>query len=299
MLRGSATTIGTTAYFSNVEFLSYNLVNDKWSFVPDLPKFYSTLAVVNGKLTAIGGQLYGLGTDTLHSFDERRRTWVEDLPRMPTGRINTAVACTGRYLIVAGGHLNGLLGKSTNNVEIFDIITQTWHTACSLPLKGTIMNLVIAGDHLYQLGGYNDQPDRPFRTSHKCSLDDLLQSCQPAILKKEKSALEQLVSTSAQLVLKSQVWHKITDLPSYEGACISLQGKLINVGGWQTGRKPISDVYSYNPATDSWKVIGHLKQARWRCLVAALPNDRLMAMGGNNGPSVLSMTGSAEVASIV
>jgi len=171
MLRGSATTIGTTAYFSNVEFLSYNLVNEKWSFVPDLPKFYSTLAVVNGKLTAIGGQLYGLGTDTLHSFDERRRTWVEDLPRMPTGRINTAVACTGRYLIVAGGHLNGLLGKSTNNVEIFDTTTQTWHTACSLPLKGTIMNLVIAGDHLYQLGGYDDQPDW-LTTSWHCMIGE-------------------------------------------------------------------------------------------------------------------------------
>ena len=57
MVRGAAVVDGDMAYFMNWngEVCSYNASSKKWSKLPDSPYKSSSLAVTDGKLTAIGG----------------------------------------------------------------------------------------------------------------------------------------------------------------------------------------------------------------------------------------------------
>jgi len=56
-------------------------------------------------------------------------------------------------------------------------------------------------------------------------------------------------------------------------------GHLLAVGG--VNPKKVTDrIHRYNPATDSWEVISHMPTARCDCLVAVLPNNELMVVGG-------------------
>ena len=58
MSRGAAVVDGGVAYFMdyNGQACSYNSTSKKWSELPKYPyRRYSSLAVVNGQLTAIGG----------------------------------------------------------------------------------------------------------------------------------------------------------------------------------------------------------------------------------------------------
>ena len=103
MGRPSVVEDGNTAYFtaqSNV--YSYDSEKQTWSSLPQYPHILSSLAVVNGLLTAIGGGLGTEVTNRLLSLTGERK-WVEQYPPMPTKRYSAAAVCSGKSLVVAGG----------------------------------------------------------------------------------------------------------------------------------------------------------------------------------------------------
>ena len=57
-------------------------------------------------------------------------------------------------------------------------------------------------------------------------------------------------------------------------------GHLLAIGGADSGSKPTTAVYMYNPSTDSWNVISHMTIARYRPFAAVLPDYQLMVVGG-------------------
>ena len=71
-------------------------------------------------------------------------------------------------------------------------------------------------------------------------------------------------------------------LPVYSATCAAVDGQLLAVGGKQLleeGTKNSSAIYAYNPTENSWSIRCHMKTAR-SCLVAALPDNKLMVVGG-------------------
>ena len=53
------------------------------------------------------------------------------------------------------------------------------------------------------------------------------------------------------------------------------------VGGCDSAYKETTTAINmYNPTTDSWEVISHMATARHQCLVAVLPHNELMVVGG-------------------
>ena len=60
----------------------------------------------------------------------------------------------------------------------------------------------------------------------------------------------------------------------------TLCGQLVAVGGRNALLEPIDTIHLYNPSMNSWHVIGHMPTARSRCLVATLPGDTLVVIGG-------------------
>jgi len=242
---------------------SYHSEKQTWSTLPLCHHIYFSLAVINGLLTAIGGGWGTRVTNQLLSLTGERK-WVEHFPPMPTKRSSTAAVCGGTSLIVAGG--GGENNTYLDAVEVMDTETLQWSTASSLPFSLSCASATICRDCIYLLGyGTNNDP----RSVLACSMADLLQSCQSPSLG--------VGAWFKWLTLKT-VWHQVADLPVHHSTCATLCGQLLAVGG--NDNDDTTAIHQYNVATDSWEVISHMPTARSEPLVAVLPGNKLMVVGG-------------------
>ena len=278
---------GSVAYFKqqwSKSVFGYNSTNNKWSELPKCPNSYASLAVVNSLLTAIGGKTSNDEvTNSLLSLTDSK--WRIRFPPMPTKRWLTAAVCSGRSLVVAGG--NGERDKDLSTVEVMDTETLQWSTASSLPHPLYQASTTLCGDQVYMLGGF-DQTNKQSKSVFTCSLAALLQSCQQQSLGARLRTLS--------LASRPKVWHQLADTPVTLSTCASLQGRLLAVGGCDSDDKLTTVIHMYNTTTNSWEVISHMASPRCRCLVAVLPHNELMVVGGL---MTYVETDSVEIASIV
>ena len=287
MWGGASAVDGRVGYFrpsGSKSVIAYNSTTNKWSKLPECPNYDFSLAMVNSLLTVIGGETpnYEI-TNSLLSLTNN--TWTKQFPPMPTKRQLTAVVCSGRSLVVAGGVGEG--NKNLSTVEVMDTQTLQWSTASSLPHLLYQASATLCGDQVYMLGGY--QSGKPSKSVFTCSLAALLQSCQPQSLGAQLKTLS--------LASGPKVWHQLADTPVTLSTCASLHGQLLAVGGKDSDDKDTTTaIHMYNTTTNSWEVISHMTTPRLRCLVAVLPHNELRVVGGRtpNG-----QTDSVEIASIV
>ena len=273
MKRPSVVVDGNMAYFNpagSYGVYSYNSEKQTWSSLPECPSNLPSLVVVNGFLTAIGGRLGTDATNQLLSLTAERK-WVEQFPPMLTKRFLTAAVCSGKSLVVAGGR--GILDYSDlNTVEVMETETLQWSTASSLPFGVAFASATICQDRIYLLGYYTSK-DSQDRSVLACSMADLLHSCRPQSLGARLKAL----------TLRT-AWHQVADLPVRSSSCANLCGQLLAVGGCDNSFQNYSTaIHQYNPATNSWEVISHMPTARSYPLVAVLPGNKLMVVGGETG----------------
>ena len=265
MHRGSATECGNRAYFRpgfTDDILSYNSDTKKWSnLLPVCPRDRFTLTVVKGFVTAVGGRQENKYTNTLLSLvgEGGRKTWEEHFPPMPTKRSYTAVACSGKALVVAGGEKEGDTVLTT--VEVMDTDTLQWSTASSLPHPLTQSSATVCGDRAYVVGG-RDKQGSLTESVFTRSLNILLQT------------------KTLSLPGNHSEWEKIADLPVFTSTSATLNGQLLAVGGYDSRKKATNNIYSYNTETNSWEVISHMHAPRSWCLVTVLPENKLMVVGG-------------------
>ena len=264
----------------------YNSTTDDWFQLPDCPRETFSLAVVENLLTAIGGEQVGQHTNTLLSLTEegRDRKWVETFPSMPTKSIFICAVSSGAALIVIGGVGDGGV---LSTVEVMDVSTKVWTTAASLPEPLSIASGTICGDRVYLLGAMNRSYDT-MKSVLTCSLSALLQSSQPTSLTTHKNS--QTTSTS--------VWSKVADLPVVGSTCVSLQGRLLAIGGCDSDSIPTTAVRMYDPTTNSWSVTSHMTTPRQLCFAAALPGNRVIAVGGWTGKFAGTEVDSVEIANL-
>ena len=276
---------GSRAYFQpeGHEVFAYTFSDKKWSELPKCPNRDFGLAVVNGLLTAIGGEMPNHGvTNLLLSFINSK--WIEQFPPMPTKRWLTITVCSGRSLVTAGGVGEG--GKYLRTVEVMDTGTLQWSTASSLPHPLVQATATLCGDQVYMLGGW-DQSCRS-KSVYTCSLAALLKTCKP------QSLLSRLRTLS--LASEPKVWVQLADTPYYRSAIVSIQGQLLAVGGCDSTNKNTTGILMYNTTTNSWKIISCMKIPRQQCSVAVLPHNELMIVGGCTPGG---LTDSVEIATII
>ena len=254
MFRGAAVVDGDVAYFMSRdgEVCSYNVSSKKWSKLLEYSYYYSSLAVVNGQLTAIGGCKALGNKDTYTNKLLCLPGYEEIFPAMPTKRRNTTVVTSKEHLIVAGGIIGVFNGLHT--VEVMDIKTLVWSTVASLPHPYSFASGTICGDQLYMLGGADGKGNT--KSVLTCSLTELLQSS------------------------SSSIWHRAADIPAYRSTCAAVNGVLLAVGGCDKGDKPSSAIHKYNSTADSWNLISNMPTARYYTLVAVLPTNEMMVVGG-------------------
>jgi hypothetical protein len=266
MCRGAAVVDGNVAYFMSFDGRTYSYDSSTltWSELPRYSYWHSSLAVIKGLLTAIGGS--SEVTNLLLSMIDNE--WVERFLRMPTKRSSTAVVSTREHLIVAGGN-SVSFSKPLDTVEVMDVQTRVWSTAASLPHPYSHASATICGEQLYMLGGGS------LKSVLTCSLTKLLQS------RSKTSSIP--------------VWHRIADVPVCSTTCAAVNGELVAVGGEDVkGKTTSSAIHKYNPTTDSWDIISNMPTARYHSLVAVLPtNEVMMVVGGNI--SMFSVTDKVEI----
>ena len=202
---------------------------------------------------------------------------------MPTKRYLTAVVCSGRSLVVAGGSTGG---KKLSTVEVMDTETLQWSTASSLPHPLYQASATLCGDQIYMLGGW-DQNDKQSKSVFTCSLAALLQFCQPQSLVVRLNTL--------LLASRPKVWHQLADTPVTLSTCASLHGRLLAVGGKDSDGKETTAIHMYNTTTNSWETISHMTTPRSECLVAVLTHNKLMVVGGRTPDSAWPGTGTCIV----
>ena len=168
-------------------------------------------------------------------------------------------------MLVAGGEgeRNTKLRKGDVNkytvlttVEVMDTDTRQWSTASSLPQPTSDATVTICGDRVYLVGGKNQDRQRT-ELVFTCYLNALLQSQS-----------------------SHSVWNTVTDIAVKRTTCVTLNGQLLAVGGEDAHKKDTNNIYSYNTETSSWDVISHMPTPRCWCLVAVLPGNKLMVVGG-------------------
>ena len=282
---GSCTADGDMTYFrnySNDNVFAHNAATGKWNKLPKCPYKDFALVVVNGVLTAVGGcDSSRNDTNKLLSLVGEGK-WVEQLPCLPTKRHLTATVCSGKTLVVIGGWSGGEL----KTVELLDIDSLQWFIASELPHPLSHASVTVCGDNLYLVGGWDKHG--AIKSVLTCSLSALVQSAKPATLGgRSEKAFSQTV----------QVWREVASLPVVHSTCASLNGQLIAVGGLDShNRKTTNSVYAYDPTTNRWDVISTMPTARRDCLVAVLPSNQLMVVGGYTGSTYETKTDKVEVA---
>ena len=284
MKRGSATVHGSMAYFGPAgsrQVFAYNSDTEEWSALPECPRTNFTLAVVNDLITAVGGSNFFV-SNTLFSLveDGGRRNWMKHFPPMPTKRHSTAVVCSGKALIVAGGE--GYVFTLTT-VELMDTDTLQWSTARSLPCPLSGASATICGDRVYLVGGQD---------GNGTSTHSILTSSLTALLRSQTNS----------------VWHSIADLPVSQSTCVTLNEWLLAVGGvvqkdvefLYTRLTYSNPIYLYNPVTDFWEITSRFTRARCGCLAVVLPGNKLMVMGGvtANRSNATNLMDTVEIGSV-
>ena len=232
MSRGSATVCGNKAYIrlgGSRQVHSYNSDTEEWSALPECPNECSTLTVINGLVTAVGGWLIDKHTEiltntllSLVASEGGKYKWVEHFPSMPTKREVTAAVCSGKTLVVAGGRDD--MYTTLNVVKVMDTDTLKWSTARSMPVPLSQASATVCGDKVYLVGGWiNGYPRNHIFT---CSLSALLQS----------QAIEVEMKTLS-LVRNHTVWEVAADLPVTQSTGVTLNGQLLAVGGYDSRKK--------------------------------------------------------------
>lgn len=228
---------------------SFTLPEEKWTKLAQCEFDYSALAVVDEKVTTIGGG-HDMGLvdnqNVLLSLCEGK--WKEVFPAMMTKRMCPAVVSTQSHLVVAGGCSDT---SNNNAVEVMNIEDVQWFVAGTLPLPTNFPQMTLCAGHLYLT-----EPDYSVVVS--CSLEALLNSCKPAFYKSSDC---------------ESVWTAEMDvIPASHSSLVTINNRLVAVGGKCAGGV-IGLIHCYDEVTDSWKVVGEMPTPRCDALTAVLGNQ--------------------------
>ena len=264
MFRGAAVVHEDTAYFRAINSHTvYSYTNifgtERWLKLPDNPNWNFGLAVIEGSLTSVGGSANQLLS--LIQTEGGRCQWQTVFPPMPTLRSKVACVTIDSALVVAGGYAKG---QYLNKVEVMDIVHLQWTTVCSLPHVWSEISAVHYHGALYLTGGITDTGGS--QSVLTCTLSNLLSS---ASLRARQGHHQ-----------GGSVWKEVASLPVSQSTLACFSGHLVAIGGKSTSGEHASEVHIYDPNSNSWTILDHMKTGRSMCLAVTLPPDRLIIVGG-------------------
>lgn len=315
---GSCVTHGNTAYFSrDYNIYEYCLATDKWTPIQQSEKKYFSLAVVDDKLSAIGGCTdtlsplntisslrSGLKAISLRSTWKAR--WENIFPPMPAECIFPAATTVCHYLVVAGGRDSFNSGLST--VSVMNISNCQWSITSCLPQRIAFPQITLNRGVLYISD--ND-------VFYSCSAEELVKSCCCSTFGSTHSLLSKSTGSFSGLRMRlsgnrpnkpnrasscnddtsllrsyqgpdlstnDSLWTRLADVPQKSGSgLVTLGGHVLAIGGRDTDLNHNGGaIHCYdNESTKEWKLVGELPNKRHEALCTVLPSNEVIVVGGD------------------
>jgi N-acetylneuraminic acid mutarotase len=128
---------------------------NEWTSMAPMPTARGGLgvAVVNGKIYAIGGVNNDTQLAVNEEYDPATDTW-KDRAAMPTARSGFAIAVYQSKIYAIGGAVgNGENVGFTGVNEVYDPATNTWETKASMPTPRADLGANVANGTIYLIGG--------------------------------------------------------------------------------------------------------------------------------------------------
>ncbi len=127
---------------------------DRWTARKPMPTPRGALAVavLDGKLHALGGYNQDGNTGAHEVYDPATDTWSARAP-LPTARDHHAAAVVGERLYVIGGRLNRQYSQNLSVTEEYDPATDRWTRKADLPTARSGIAAAVVGDRIHVFGG--------------------------------------------------------------------------------------------------------------------------------------------------
>ncbi|PVD35896.1 hypothetical protein C0Q70_02865 [Pomacea canaliculata] len=231
----------------------YDPVTGCWSVSESMNTTRSRVgvAVLNGRLYAIGGYNGVDRLNTVESFEPSIRKWKK-VASMNCKRSALGAAAVGGKLLVCGGY-DGV--SSLHSVEIYDPKTDSWMLVAPMKNHRSASGMAVLDGEVYICGGHDG-----------LSIFD---------------SVECYNCTEGQ-------WRDVPSMISKRCrlGVAALKGKLYAVGGYD-GAVFLHSVECYDPKAGQWKEVSPMNMKRSRVAVAAT-HGKLFAIGGYDGQTKLT-----------
>ena len=286
-------------------------VEDSWARERPIPTIRSRLgvAVVNGKIYAIGGINDSGYLSINEEYDPTTKTWTTKTP-MPTPRSDFGIAVVNNKIYCIGGIIKydwsgygeGILSAAN---EVYDPLTDTWENKTEMPTTRQRPITNVVHDKIYIIGGFQYRDLPPPQTTIGLDVNEVYDPKTDSWTIKKPIPITTSNPASATIDNKiyviggfqknlnqiydpqSDTWSQGAPIPT----AVALAGagattgemapKRIYVIGGYTSYDEVSLNQVYNPQTDTWTSGQSMPTARHSFGVAVV-NDTLYAIGGGS-----------------
>ena len=277
-------------------FSSVDAAEDTWAAKASMSQARAGLgvAVVNGKIYAIGGRAENGVININEEYDPATDTWTYKKP-MPTPRERFGIAVYQNKIYCIGGCRDGgyFSNDSITGVnEVYDPATDTWETKEPIPTPRRGLGANVVNGKIYLIGGYI--PHSSSLTGFSVlSLNEVYDPATDSWTMKAKEPTAASSSVSAVVDSKiyvlgeglNQIYDANTDTWSLGTSPPPHPG--VACAGAATGVNALKRIYRfawgvtqvYDPETDSWMFGADMLTKRSGFGVAVV-NDMLFVIGG-------------------
>ena len=212
----------------------------------------------------IGGSIPGVATPAVWQYDVASATW-SSLPALPEARYGGGMGYLDGHLYFFGGDRPDRVTISSN-LWVLDLANPQagWVEKTPLPLGGDHIGGTVVNGQVYAVGGEHDHSALPH--------DDAQYIQHNYVFAYDPTA---------------DAWTRKADLPQGSSHCeattLSVNDKIIVLGGQIAERHITDTVRLYDPATDNWTQLSPLPGRR-KGGAAAYYNGALYFTNGQNDP---------------
>ena len=246
---------------------AYNIDRKIWSYLPPAPQLHSEAVAIDNKLVLIGGEEAASCTVTNLVSTWTGHHWEQILPAMPTKRIRPGVTTYGTLVIVAGGWAD--VKTLLCSIDVLDTNVCQWWTPVSLqlPQPMSVLTITTCGNYIYVASAFVhcDTGTADFMTSK-------------SVWQLSMSTVDNVLTNANQS--QPYQWTQIANIPNYCSTLLQGTTHLVAVGGHNSLDQPTSEIAIYNPHTNKWSTVGHLRSPRARCSVVSFSGASFLVVGG-------------------
>jgi len=262
---------------------------NSWKRMADLPtaRFTMGIAVVNGKIYAMGGQISSGVTDINEVYDVATNTWTTATP-MPQAKNSFATAVYGNKIYCFGWNTN----------HVYDTVADTWEilTPSPTPRGGTTANVV--NDKIYVIGGDDSYSYYGLPYAHHSDLNEMydpetdtwttMAPMPAAVVSGESAVVDDKIYVFGNGVAtqvydtQSNTWSYGPATPHFVGygAVAATTGVYAPKRVYRIGGLSDEPTQIFNPQTQTWSTGGGMPTPR-RFISVAVVDDMLYAIGGD------------------